>query len=102
MKDTIRIHLEYGLTEGRFAQVIATAEYQAGVCEVLCALDRGRFEPVLISGGFRELARRVQVDCGVLHAFEACEYLFDSHGRLAAYNVLPCDFAGKLDFVTLM
>lgn len=102
MKDTIRIHLEFGLTEQRFSQIIAATEYHAGVRQVLCALDRSRFEPVLISGGFRELARRVQADCRVSHAFAACEYLFDSESRLAAFNLLPCDFAGKLDFVALM
>lgn len=102
MKDTIRIHRHFGLTEELFRRVIGAAEYQPGVLDVLRTLDRDKFEPVLITGGFRELARRVQVDCHVVHGFAACEYLFGADGRLASYNLLPCDFAGKLDFVHLM
>ncbi len=102
MKDTIRIHRKFGLTEAIFRQVIAAAEYQDGVVDMLRRIDRSQFEPVLVTGGFRELARRAQLDCDVSHAFAACEYLFAPDGRLAAFNLLPCDFAGKLDFVHLM
>jgi phosphoserine phosphatase len=102
MKDTIRIHRKFGLTKEIFLRVIEASEYQPGVLNVLRSLDRTKFEPVLITGGFRELACRVQIDCQVLHAFAACEYLFGGDGHLAAFNLLPCDFSGKLDFVRLM
>ena len=102
MKDTIRIHREYGLTDALFGEVIAAAEYHVGVVDTLRNIDRSRFEPVLVTGGFRELAKRVQIDCDITHAFAACEYLFDSQGSLAAFNLLPCDFEGKLDFVQLL
>jgi phosphoserine phosphatase len=65
-------------------------------------LDRRLYEPVLISGGFRELAARAQRDFDIHHAFAACEYLFDENGSLQSYNLLPCDFEGKTDFIRLM
>ncbi|QDU17459.1 haloacid dehalogenase-like hydrolase [Gimesia maris] len=101
MKDTIRIHKEFKLTQEVFERVISAAEYQVDFVETLKKVNREKYEPVLVTGGFRELARRVQVDCQISHAFAACEYIFDK-GVLASFNLLPCDFAGKLDFVHLM
>jgi phosphoserine phosphatase len=56
----------------------------------------------LISGGFRELSARAQKDFKILHAFSACEYLFGKDGTLESYNLLPCDFEGKIGFINLM
>lgn len=102
MQDTIRIHQRHGLDEATFLKIIAEAQYAAGAVEAMEGLDRSRYEPVLVSGGFRELARRAQVDFGIRHAFAACEYFFDAVGRVAGFNLLPCDFEGKYDFVRLM
>jgi phosphoserine phosphatase len=85
-----------------FTDLIDGAEYNAGVAETLAAIDRSEYELVLVSGGFRELARRAQLDFTIQHAFAACEYMFDHSGRLAAFNLLPCDFHGKIDFIRLM
>jgi phosphoserine phosphatase len=57
---------------------------------------------VLVSGGFRELAARAQKDIKISHVFAACEYLFGEDGLLESYNLLPCDFNGKIDFIKLM
>ncbi|MDG7029400.1 MAG: haloacid dehalogenase-like hydrolase [Nitrososphaerota archaeon] len=102
MRDTISIHLRHNLTEPLFKKLIQSVEYNPGVARTLGSIDRGNFEPVLVSGGFRELARRAQRDFAIHHAFAACEYLFDESGKLTAYNLLPCDFEGKIDFVRLM
>jgi len=42
------------------------------------------------------------MDLRISHAFAACEYFFDEGGTLKHYNLIPCDFEGKLDFVRLM
>src|SRR2546428_8886926 len=60
MKDTIAVHQKRGLTESVFRQVVASARYNDGVPETLSSLDRSKYEPLLISGGFRELAIRAQ------------------------------------------
>ena len=102
MKDTILIHQKYGLTGATFRELIESAKYCPGVTDFFGAVDRTQFEPVLISGGFRELATRVQRDLGVIHAFAACEYFFGADDLLRSFNLLPCDFRGKIDFIQLM
>jgi phosphoserine phosphatase len=102
MKDTIEIHLRYGLSEDTFRSLVAEAAYNEGVRETLERIDRDVYEVMLVTGGFRELAARAQLDLMIPHAYAACEYLFDRHGRLSAYNLLPCDFEGKIDFIELM
>jgi phosphoserine phosphatase len=102
MKETVEIHKTFKLSEALFKRLINGAEYNSGVTESFRRLDRLRFEPVLVSGGFRELATRAQVDLDIHHAFAACEYFFEDGGNLRSYNLLPCDFEGKIDFIRLM
>ncbi len=102
MKDTISIHLKYGLSEDTFKNLISSAQYNQGVISTLSKVDRSEYELVLISGGFRELAARAQRDLKIVHAFAACEYMFDKNGALKSYNLLPCDFEGKIAFIRLM
>jgi phosphoserine phosphatase len=102
MQDTIAIHRRHGLREAQFRTVIEAAEFSDGVVDVLSRLLHEGFQIVLVSGGFRELATRAQKAIGIVHAFAACEYFFDKAGRLSGYNLLPCDFRGKIDFINLM
>lgn len=102
MKDTISIHQKYGLSYSLFQQLTSSAQYNPGVVETLSQVDRSEYELVLISGGFRELAARAQRELKIYHAFAACEYLFGKDGTLESYNLLPCDFEGKIDFIQLM
>jgi phosphoserine phosphatase len=102
MEDTIAVHRRHGLRREQFWAVIKAAQYNPGVEATLANISQSRFKIVLISGGFRELAARVQKDFDVRHAFAACEYFFDDNGRLSSWNLLPCDFGGKLAFVKLM
>lgn len=102
MKDTIRIHKAHGLRRKAFAEIVSNACYNAGVQETLSKVDRQLYEPVLISGGFSELATRVNRDFGFNHSFAACTYFFDAEERLSGFNLLPCDFEGKLHFIRLM
>jgi phosphoserine phosphatase len=102
MKDTIRIHQKYGLSRKVFDEIISAAQYNDGVADTLSRIDRSRFEPVLVTGGFLELASRVNRDFGFAHAFAACSYLFDANEMLSGFNLLPCDFDGKIGFIKLM
>lgn len=102
MEATITIHQTYGLTRSTFERVISQAVYNEGVVDTLNAIDRRAWELVLISGGFRELAARAQSDLQIKHAFAACEYLFGADDKLRSFNLLPCDFEGKLGFVHVM
>ena len=87
MKTTIKIHKSFGLTQQLFSDVISSTEYNPGVEETLLSLDRASYEPVLVSGGFRELALRAQTDLGIDHAFCAWEYFFDQEGAPISFPV---------------
>lgn len=102
MEVTVAIHKKYNLSHSTFRTIVQRTEYNEYVQEVFDALDRDRFIPVLVSGGFRELAAKAQTDLTIRHAFAACEYLFDRNGSLNGFNLLPCDFEGKIDFIKLM
>lgn len=102
MRETIEIHRKHGLTEAIFKTVLKQAEYSDGINAFFSQLDREYYEVILVSGGFRDLAIRAQVDFDIHHTFTACEYFFNSRGRLSGYNLLPCDFLGKNDFIKLM
>jgi phosphoserine phosphatase len=58
---------------------------------------------VLISGGFKALADRVQRRTRIHHSFAGCDYFFDPvSGAVDHVNLLPADEEGKVDFMRLM
>jgi phosphoserine phosphatase len=102
MEDTIRIHKKYGLTQQFFNKVISSVKYHGGVKETFAELRKGEYITALISGGFKAQADRAQRDLKINHAFAACEYFWDKRGRLFHWNLLPCDYEGKIDFMKLI
>ena len=100
VEDTIDIHKRYGLHKDTFHGLIDEAEYHDGVVEFFEQLDRKKYVPVLISGGFQELINRALRELNIKHGFGACEYFFDAvDGKLAGHNLKPCDFEGKYHYV---
>lgn len=103
MEYTIAIHKKYGLTKEIFDQIINKVQYMPGVIETFEELKKKGYKTVMISGGFKNLANRAIRDLGLDHTFAACEYFFDtSSGRLVNWNMIPCDYEGKVDFMRLM
>lgn len=102
MEDTIRIYQKYGLLKDSFEEVMDSIEYHAGVFETFEVLRNKGFRTVLISGGFKAQADRAQKDLKIDHAFAACELFWDSKGQILHWNLLPCDYEGKIDFMKLI
>ena len=102
MEDTIKIHKKYGLTKDFFEKVMGSIQYHDGVKEVFEELKKRNIRTALISGGFKAQADRALKDLKIHHAFAACEYLWDDKGDLVHWNLLPCDYEGKLDFMHLI
>lgn len=100
VEDTIKIHKRYGLHKNTFYDLINEAEYHEGVEEFFQKIDRKKFIPVLVSGGFQELINRALKELDIKHGFGACEYFFDlNDGKLAGHNLKPCDFEGKYHYI---
>lgn len=102
MEDTIRIHKKYGLKKDFFKSVINSIEYYNGVKETFEELMKRNYKTCLISGGFKAQADKAQIDLKINHAFAACEYFWDKRGNIVHWNLLPCDYEGKLDFMKLI
>jgi phosphoserine phosphatase len=102
MEDTIRIHQKYGLDQKFFEKVMRSIKYHQGVKETFKELKKQGYKTALISGGFKAQADRALKDLKINHAFAACEYLWNRNGKLIHWNLLPCDYEGKLDFMKLI
>lgn len=101
MIDTINIHKKHKLTQELFETAISSTEYNEGVIEFFSCLDRKKYTPVLISGGFQNLSQRAQEDLQIHHSFSACTYYF-KNGILNGYNLIPSDFYGKYSFLQIL
>jgi phosphoserine phosphatase len=103
MEDTIKVHQKYKLTESFFNNVLNEVKYVKGVAETVKELRKRGYIIAIISGGFKNLANRAIRDLGIHHAFAACEYFFDEKTKkLTSWNLLPCDYHGKVDFMRLL
>lgn len=109
VEDTVRIHREHGMNKTVFDSVLESADYQNGVREFFRNLDTERFIPVLISGGFQELAERAQRELTdrngnavISHSFTACRYIWDDDGKLVSVNIQPTDFKNKYAYLKLL
>jgi phosphoserine phosphatase len=102
MEDTIKVHKKYGLNKGFFEKIMKGVDYYSGVKETFDVLEKAGIRTALISGGFKAQADRALKDLKIDHAFVACEYLWDEKGNLVHWNLLPCDYEGKLDFMHLL
>lgn len=102
MEDTIRIHIKYGLTRSFFEKVMSLIEYHPGVKETFAELRKRGYRTALITGGFKAQADRAQRDLRIEHSFAACEYFWNAGGTIEHFNLLPCDYEGKHDFMKLI
>lgn len=102
MEDTIRIHKKYNLTRDFFNKVMGSVKYHKGVKETFKDLKKRGYITAIISGGFKAQSDRAQRDLKVNHAFAACEYFWNKNGKLLHWNLLPCDYEGKIDFMKLI
>lgn len=103
MRRTVEIHQKYGLTRDLFLEVIDSVQFTRNVDEALERIHSWGSITVLVTGGFKALADRVQRRLRLHHSLAACEYFFDPETkRIDHVNLLPADEVGKLDFMRLI
>jgi len=102
MEATIAIHQKYRLDKAFFDAVMELCVYHPGVAETFRELRSKGVRTALISGGFKATADRAARDLKIDHALAACEYYWNAHGELVWWNLLPCDYHGKADFMKLI
>lgn len=98
VKATVAIHKKHKLSRDTFQRLIDNAEYMPGVVEFFQKIDRKKFIPVLITGGFMNLARRAKKELKIESAniFASCNYIFDMFGNLVDWDIQPSDFEDKI------
>ncbi|MDD5022365.1 MAG: haloacid dehalogenase-like hydrolase [Endomicrobiaceae bacterium] len=97
------MHKKYGLKKEQFDAVIDNIFYNNGVEDFFKKLDRTKWEPVVISGGFQNLIHKAEEDLDITRGYGACEYKFDKAGYLDKLHELhPSDFKGKIDFLKII
>jgi phosphoserine phosphatase len=102
MRKTIEIHQRFGLTERVFTEVMNSVPFMPGVESALQRIHERGAVSVVVTGGFKALADRVQRRLRIHHSFAACDYFFDTEtGLIDHFNLLPADEAGKVDFMRL-
>lgn len=103
MEYAISVHKKYSLKMKDFYNIINQVRYINGAKETLDALKRKGYITTMITGGFKNLANRAIRDLKIDHTFATCEYFFDEKtGELSHWNILPCDYDGKADFMRLL
>ena len=103
MLKTVQIHQKYGLTEKLFLELIDSATFMPNTHSALKRIHEWGCVTVVITGGFKALADRVQRQLLIHHAFAGCEYFFHPEtGKIEHFNLLPADEKGKVDFMLLM
>jgi len=99
MQDTIWIHMKYGLTKEMFDSLIEDIAYYRGVRESFSYLRQSGVKTALLTGGFKQIADKVQTDLGIDHAIASCQYFWDRDGNLSGWNLIPCYGVGKALFL---
>jgi phosphoserine phosphatase len=102
MQATIEIHKQFGLKKSLFDEVVDSVELMPGVREAFSSIRKWNTITVLISGGFKALADRVQRELNIDHSFCGCEYFWKPNGEIDHYNLLPSDEEAKAHFMQLV
>lgn len=103
MQDTVDIHRRFNLTQAIFREVVNSVDFMPRAETAVARIHAAGAKSVLITGGFKALADRVQSRLRIHHAFAGCDYFFDQlTGFVDHVNLLPADEMGKVDFMRLM
>ena len=102
MDETIKIFQKYNLKKDFFDSIMHSIKFHHGVKETFEELRKKGYKTGLISGGFKAQSDRAQRELKINHAFAACELFWDDKGNILHWNLLPCDYEGKIDFMKLI
>ena len=86
------------LTKDRFNQIINSRPLMAGVEETLEGLKNRGYKTAVITGNFEVLALRAKKLLDLDYAIGHCRLNFDDTGNLKDWDLIPCDFNGKITY----
>lgn len=68
-----------------------------GAKETIAELKTRGFKTAVITGSFTALAERVKNELDIDDAIAHCNLKFDDEGKLKNWELIPCDYEGKVD-----
>lgn len=87
----------HGLTERQFTAFISNRPFMTGAVDAISELKERGYRTAVITGSFGALAKRVQDELGINEAVAHCNFTFDAEGKLKEWQLVPCDYDGKVD-----
>lgn len=96
--EACRVLQKHGLTKEKFMRIINSRPLMNGAKETLEELKKRGYKTALITGSFKALAKRVQELLGLNYIIGHCELIFDENGNLKEWQLIPCDFEGKVEY----
>lgn len=96
--EACRIFKKHRLTRDRFTELINNKPLMNGAKETLSELKKRGYKTVVITGSFKALAERIKELLGLDYIIAHCELIFDENGNLKEWQLIPCDFEGKVEY----
>ncbi len=95
--EACKVLKERGLTKKKFLETINDRPLMKGAKDTISELRKLGYKTAVITGSFSALAERVQRELVIDDTAAHCHLEFDGDGRLEGWNLLPCDYEGKVN-----
>ncbi len=96
--EACRVLQKHGLTRDKFREIINSRPLMNGAEETLRELKKKGYKTAVITGSFKLLADRTQKLLGLDYVIAHCDLIFDKNGDLKEWQLIPCDFEGKVEY----
>ena len=96
--EACRVLQKQGLTRDKFMGIINSRPLVNGAKETLRELKKRGYKTAVITGSFKALAERVKEVLGLDYIIAHCKLIFDGNGNLKEWQLIPCDFEGKVEY----
>ena len=96
--EACKVFRNNGLTKEKFIKIIDNRPIMKGAKETFKILKEKGYKTAIITGGFKALAKKIRETLDVDYIFAHCELIFDEEGNLKEWQLIPCDFEGKISY----
>jgi phosphoserine phosphatase len=94
--EACKVLQKHGLTRAKFMEIINNRPLMKGAEEALKELKKRGYKTAVITGSFEALARRAKNLLDLDYTISHCKLIFDEYGNLKKWQLIDCDFEGKL------
>lgn len=96
--EACRVLQKNGLNKNKFIEIINSKPLMNGAEQAFNELKKRGYKTAVITGSFKALAQRTQKLLGLDYIIGHCDLIFDENGKLKEWQLIPCDFEGKIEY----